>query len=87
MLEKDDFIMDVEQATVEKYMRQFDAARLIHGHTHRPADHTFTDRDGQNRVRHVLGDWYGDCSVLLAGPTGIRRITASQYVQPARNGE
>lgn len=86
MLEKEDFIMDVEQATVEDYMLQFGAARLIHGHTHRPADHTFTDRGGQQRMRHVLGDWYGDCSMLIAEPAGVRRLTASQYVQPARNG-
>ena len=41
MLEKDEFIMDVEQSTVERVMQEHDVKRLIHGHTHRPANHTF----------------------------------------------
>ena len=34
-------IMDVNQATVERTMREFDVSLLLHGHTHRPAVHRF----------------------------------------------
>jgi UDP-2,3-diacylglucosamine hydrolase len=36
---------------------------LVHGHTHRPAVHTF-ELDGQPARRIVLGDWYTQGSVL-----------------------
>jgi UDP-2,3-diacylglucosamine hydrolase len=56
-------IMDVEQNTVEAAMREHGVRRLIHGHTHRPAEHRFT-LDGQPALRTVLGDWYEQGSVL-----------------------
>jgi len=57
-------IMDVNQGTVETYLRRFSAQRLIHGHTHRPADHTFV-LDGQPVTRLVLAEWRGDRGELL----------------------
>jgi len=80
MLEKDDFIMDVEQSTVEQVMSKFDVARLIHGHTHRPATHTF-EIDGSPHDRVVLGDWYEQCSVVVGARTGMRRMPAAQFVE------
>jgi UDP-2,3-diacylglucosamine hydrolase len=44
-------------------------ARLIHGHTHRPAIHRF-DLDGHPAERIVLGDWYEHGSVLSITPEG-----------------
>lgn len=79
MLEKEDVIMDVEQSTVERFMHEFDALRLIHGHTHRPADHRFTGDDGTQRERFVLGDWYGDCSVLVARDASLQRMPAAEF--------
>ncbi|RKZ97754.1 MAG: UDP-2,3-diacylglucosamine diphosphatase [Gammaproteobacteria bacterium] len=49
-------IMDVNQTEVERVMTQFEVAQLIHGHTHRPAIHTFS-LAGQFAKRIVLGDW------------------------------
>ncbi|MGR9052523.1 MAG: UDP-2,3-diacylglucosamine diphosphatase [Gammaproteobacteria bacterium] len=49
-------IMDVNQQTVESVMRRHQAARLIHGHTHRPAVHDF-QLDGRPVQRFVLDDW------------------------------
>lgn len=80
MLEKEDVIMDVEQSTVENVMREFDAARLIHGHTHRPADHRFNGDDGSARERLVLGDWYDECSVLVARDERLQRMSAASFV-------
>jgi len=60
---KDDFIMDVNQATVERTMREHDVALLVHGHTHRPAVHRF-DLAGRPAARIVLGAWYHDPSIV-----------------------
>lgn len=49
-------IMDVNQETVEQFLREFGASQLIHGHTHRPAEHRFT-LDGHPVTRFVLPEW------------------------------
>ncbi|HKZ11107.1 MAG TPA: UDP-2,3-diacylglucosamine diphosphatase [Rhodanobacteraceae bacterium] len=56
-------IMDVNQNAVEHTLRQAGVARMIHGHTHRPAIHDFM-LDGKPTQRIVLGDWYEQGSVL-----------------------
>ena len=63
MLEKDDFIMDVEQSTVERVMQSYAVHTLIHGHTHRPQDHDF-QISGVTHQRMVLGDWYDQDSLI-----------------------
>jgi UDP-2,3-diacylglucosamine hydrolase len=60
-------IMDVEQIAVEATMRAHGVQRLLHGHTHRPAEHTFM-LDGKPARRTVLGDWYEQGSVLRVTP-------------------
>lgn len=56
---KSDDIMDVNQATVEAVMREYNCLWLIHGHTHRPAQHTFL-LDHLAARRCVLADWSKD---------------------------
>lgn len=63
--EKTESIMDVNQQAVADRFRAFDARRLIHGHTHRPAFHDH-EVDQKNRQRIVLGDWFTQGSVLKA---------------------
>jgi len=60
-------IMDVTQDAVESAMRAHGVRHLIHGHTHRPAEHSFT-LDGATAYRTVLGDWYEQGSVLRVTP-------------------
>jgi UDP-2,3-diacylglucosamine hydrolase len=60
---KDEYIMDVNQATVERTMRDRGVALLMHGHTHRPAVHRF-ELDGRPAARIVLGAWYHDPSIV-----------------------
>jgi len=60
---KDDYIMDVNQAAVERTMREHDVTLLVHGHTHRPAVHRF-DLDGREAARIVLGAWYHEPSIV-----------------------
>ncbi|MFC5525185.1 UDP-2,3-diacylglucosamine diphosphatase [Rhodanobacter ginsengisoli] len=60
-------IMDVNQDAVATAMRKAGVKRLVHGHTHRPAVHTF-ELDGHPAERIVLGDWYEQGSVLRISP-------------------
>lgn len=66
---KDARIMDVNPDTVLDYMRRNDASRLIHGHTHRPADHRL-DLDGREARRHVLAQWHEDQGEALVHESG-----------------
>ena len=51
-------IMDVTQEEVERVMEEHGVLHLIHGHTHRPATHTFKPgHKQQTATRRVLGDW------------------------------
>lgn len=58
-------IMDVNAQSVTGIMRKHGVLELIHGHTHRPAIHTF-EVDGTPARRIVLGDWNNTGSVLRA---------------------
>lgn len=49
-------IIDVTPSEAERLMRQYGVQTLIHGHTHRPAVHTF-ELAGKPARRIVLGDW------------------------------
>lgn len=64
MAEKAAEIMDVDEDEVQRVMRAHEATLLIHGHTHRPAIHTF-NLDGRPARRCVLGDWYEAGRVLV----------------------
>lgn len=69
---KPDAIMDVNANTVRAFMREHDAPCLIHGHTHRPADHAL----GGGAQRLVLADWHDDRGeVLICDGEGSRRRT------------
>ena len=50
-------IMDVNAEAVEQVLRQHRARRLIHGHTHRPAQHAL-EIGGDTVERWVVPDWY-----------------------------
>lgn len=59
--EENSAIMDVNQEAVFASMRAADVPRMIHGHTHRPAVHSFT-QNTQLVSRIVLDDWYQQAS-------------------------
>ena len=60
---KTEEIMDVNQGAVMDIMRRHGVYQLIHGHTHRPAVHSFA-LDNHSAQRIVLGDWYEQASIL-----------------------
>ena len=55
-------------------MRRHDVSILLHGHTHRPAVHTFSI-DGQDATRIVLGAWYDQGSVVRWDENGFDLAT------------
>lgn len=65
-------MMDVTQDAVVDAFRKHRIARLIHGHTHRPAIHPAIDVDGVACQRIVLGDWHHHGSVLRVDALGLR---------------
>ena len=73
-------IMDVNQQTVESYMKRYSVNKLIHGHTHRRDTHYFklNDRDA---IRIVLGDWYGEDSVLVYSANHESLIRIHDYLR------
>jgi len=52
-------IMDVDPKAVIALFQQYGVRRMIHGHTHRPAQHCL-EIEGVNHERWVLPDWYGE---------------------------
>jgi UDP-2,3-diacylglucosamine hydrolase len=68
-------IMDVNQNTVVNIMRERQCLRLIHGHTHRPAVHTFKIGD-QPAQRFVLAAWTKNAAEVLCWNNNGYRIEA-----------
>jgi UDP-2,3-diacylglucosamine hydrolase len=67
-------IMDVNQQAVVETLRRHDATRLIHGHTHRPADHVH-EVDGRAAQRLVLAEWRAGVGEALShSALGWRRL-------------
>lgn len=66
-------IMDVNQQAVAELLRNHDHPDLlIHGHTHRPAEHPI-ELDGHQCTRWVLGDWGQTGNYLRLDAAGISR--------------
>jgi len=66
-------IMDVNPQTVLDVMQRYGCLTLIHGHTHRPADHEWII-NGAVAKRLVLADWKQDAAEALCwNGTGFRR--------------
>ena len=79
MQDKIPVIMDAEQETVEKYLRDNKVTRLIHGHTHRPDIHDFIlDEIPARRI--VLGDWYQNENVLICNKTDQQLISIHDLI-------
>ena len=66
-------IMDVSETAVKNLFQESGAARMIHGHTHRPARHDYL-MFGRNCVRWVLPAWDQRAGYLRIGPAGDELI-------------
>jgi UDP-2,3-diacylglucosamine hydrolase len=67
-------IMDVTPAAVEAAFRGSGCARMIHGHTHRPAVHLHP-MHGRTYERWVLSDWYQHGHYLRVEASGCKAVT------------
>ena len=47
---------DADEAVTRQWLLQAGSSHLIHGHTHRPADHAVPGLEGAQR--QVLSDWH-----------------------------
>jgi len=63
-------IMDVNQLAVERIMRSHKTLQLIHGHTHRPAEHHL-ELDGKSATRFVLPEWGKQGGMLCHNHRGL----------------
>jgi UDP-2,3-diacylglucosamine hydrolase len=63
-------ILDVNQQEVEKVAKRWGVSLLIHGHTHRPAEHEFMF-EGKPVKRIVLGDWRDKACYLYFAKEGF----------------
>lgn len=63
-------LMDVAPRAVRAEMRAYGVHRLVHGHTHRPALHTF-ECEGMRHERCVLPDWYQAPAGLWIAPDRV----------------
>ncbi len=66
-------ILDVAPDEVVRVMREAGVARLIHGHTHRPARHALIIT-GEPAERIVLGDWHDQAWAITATQNKIELI-------------
>ena len=67
-------IIDVNQQAIEDCLREHQLKHMIHGHTHRPATHTF-ELNGEVATRIVLSDWHDQAgSVLVCEPSGCKTL-------------
>ena len=67
--EKTAAIMDAEPAAVADYLTRYRATHLIHGHTHRPAEHPLSIA-GHPARRTVLAEWHPDRGEVLVHRAG-----------------
>ena len=70
---KPESILDVNSGTVEQAFRTHRVARIVHGHTHRPAHHRLVV-NGIACERIVLADWDDRGHYLAIDDTGVRAL-------------
>lgn len=75
---------DVDHASAIAWLQAAGAHTLIHGHTHRPADHTL----GPGLQRVVLSDWDAAAlpprlETLRLSAAGLERVALAPMYQPS----
>jgi UDP-2,3-diacylglucosamine hydrolase len=74
---KPEDIMDVNDGAVRAAFQRHGVTRIIHGHTHRPAEHRY-EIDGRDCERIVLADWRSErLEYLRVDESVIQRIRLS----------
>ncbi len=71
--EKSAEIMDVDAEEVARVLARHAYPRLIHGHTHRPAQHRLSV-DGHECERWVVPDWYARWGYVVCSSAGCELV-------------
>lgn len=66
---KDGRTTDVSPEAVEQLLQETGASLIVHGHTHRPAEH-WSRLDGRWIRRLVVGDWHPHGGIVAASEPG-----------------
>jgi len=69
-------LMDVNASRVDEVFALYGIDLIIHGHTHRPAEHIHAVR-GRHCERWVLADWREQGEALMVDADGPRRLSLS----------
>lgn len=75
-------IMDVNDAAIEAAMQKYTCRVLIHGHTHKPAVHTYP-----SGTRYVLPDWHqgqGGYLLLDGARLSLHRLDGQPLTAPVQ---
>jgi len=68
-------VMEVTAEAVNAVLEKHKVYHLIHGHTHRPAEHQWL-LNGQPAYRHVLGTWHDQQAIgLSCSPTSCQLVS------------
>ena len=78
--EKSTVIMDANDGAVVELLQQHQCLTMIHGHTHRPAEHSHPTRQGK-ATRWVVGSWQQEAEILRWDDTGAKLIPLADYLQ------
>lgn len=78
---KGEYLMDANAEAIASMFRHHDVARMIHGHTHRPARHLH-EVDGHPCVRYVLADWRDRACWFEADDSGLHAFTTDDAGAP-----
>ncbi len=79
---------EVDTDAARAWLSAAEATTLIHGHTHRPAEHALgTNAQGHPLRRVVLSDWHLDgpaprADVLRLDANGLRRLALTEVSSP-----
>ncbi len=72
---KAEAIMDVNASAIDEAFHQHGVTRMIHGHTHRPAEHTHRLANDAQAERTVLADWRPDrLEYIACEGSSLRRV-------------
>jgi UDP-2,3-diacylglucosamine hydrolase len=73
-------LIDLDKDAIQDWLGAADASTLIHGHTHKPAEHAL----GNHQRRFVLSDWDGDASPVRASVLRLNAIRPHETGDGAR---
>lgn len=74
---------DADNGLARQWLLHADATTLIHGHTHRPAEHALGDNEHEQKLlRMVLSDWHFDARQRRADILRLQALSPPVRLRP-----